>query len=377
MEYAFISHESAVAANRAIARMQDFTPLDDEGIWQIADRESCVTTQRAFKRLAGDLRLEDYGITGRPVHLLVPTASSRSRGRDAEFHVWSDFFPNHAFVRVHERLFISSPLFAAVQLALSPRPTRLKRAQVARYLEAERSIRSDLGIEEMPIDERDLLRWEGIARQVEAIRMLTEFSGTYRMPSRPEEQTLYGMPPALERSSLVSFLESQPAIRGGMKGRSVAALAFDGSASPMETALALLLTLPVAMGGFGIGRPELNKPILPGIQNRALSSQEEMVADLCWPDKQLIIEYDSHEWHGSAGPRHLAHDRSRANSLTALGWRMLTVGYEQISTVQGAGLLARQVAALLGSELEEPDDLRRIWRSRLHALLMPASRGLG
>ena len=373
MEYAFISHGTAVMANRAISRNRDFEALDDEGIWQIAEPRLCITTQGAFKRLAREISLENYGIAGRPVHLLVPSAASRSRGRDAEFHVWAGLFPEHAFIQAHERLFVSSPLFTAIQLALLPRPTKLKHERAAKAIEEERRIRSELGVEDLLADERDMLRWEGIARQVDAARIVSEFSGTYRLPSKMGGRVLYGVAPSMTCAALSSFLDGQPAMRGSMKGHAVASLAFDGAASPMETALALLLTLPVAMGGYGVVRPELNKAISLEEGDRALSSQAEMVADLCWPEEKLIVEYDSWEWHGGARSGHLAHDRARANALTAMGWRVLSVGYEQISSIQGMNLLARQVAALLGRDLEKPDDLRRIWRSRLHTMLMPVS----
>lgn len=201
--------------------------------------------------------------------------------------------------------------------------------------------------------------------------MLTDFAGTYRFPTVPDEKVLYNRTPILNCEALRAFLDSQPSMRGSEKGYDVATLAFDGSGSPMETALALLLSLPVEMGGYSLERPTLNWQIPVDPMERTLASQDEMFGDICWPKGKVALEYDSWEQHGRLGSAKLAKDRARANSLTALGWRVLSVGYEQVASVQSMTLLARKVARLLGCELSEPTDLQRIWRSRLHTMLMP------
>lgn len=71
--------------------------------------------------------------------------------------------PAHAFVRVHERVFVSSPLFTAVQLALAPRPSRLSR-EAARAAATENArICRELGIEGRLATAEELLAWQGIA----------------------------------------------------------------------------------------------------------------------------------------------------------------------------------------------------------------------
>ena len=371
MEYAFLSHESAVEVNLALARREGFEPLDDEGVWMIPSPESCVTTQRGFKELASAIDLDAWGVRTTPVHLLAPTASSRSRGKRALFHVWRDTFPERAFIRIHERLFVSSPLFTVLQLALAPRPSSLTRDKARQVAEEESRIRHELGLEgEAPTIE-GLLAWEGIAHEVRAMQVLSTFAGTYRPPTRPEEDVVYGVAPLLSCSALASFLDAQPSMRGSKKGYVVSACAFDRSGSPMETALALILTLPVGMGGYGLPRPALNWSVPIGPAERRLTSQDEIIADLCWQDQRLVVEYDGWESHGGLGPQKLARDRARANSLTALGWNVLTVGHNQVASAQDMTLLARQVASLLGHELDEPTDEQRILRARLHAQLMP------
>jgi hypothetical protein len=57
-----------------------------------------------------------------------------------------------------------------------------------------------------------------------------------------------------------------------------------------------------------------------------------------------------------------------------MGWQVLSIGYEQVRSEQGMALLARQIGRLLGIEPTQATDLQRVWRTRLHAQLMPTGR---
>ena len=74
------------------------------------------------------------------------------------------------------------------------------------------------------------------------------------------------------------------------------------------------------------------------------------------------------------GPSKVAADAARANSLTALGWTVLHATFEQVRSIQGMALLARQVARALGTTLPDASDLELEWRLRLWALLLPRLR---
>lgn len=91
----------------------------------------------------------------------------------------------------------------------------------------------------------------------------------------------------------------------------------NGSASPMETKLYLLLCLPMRMGGYGLPTPVFNYTIAPG-KRRRLTEQNWYVTDICWPDKKVIAEYDGVDYH-----QDISHDKRRINALESLGWRVL------------------------------------------------------
>lgn len=377
--YAFVSHETSVEAIWSLAAKHWKGVLDDENVWMVPDQEICVKTQREFKQLAKDVDLRSLGIHRDPADLLVPNKSCYSRGAHAKFHVWKDFFPLHSFVRVHERIFVSSPYFSVLQLATAHRANRISQNEAKLATEEIEDIKRSLGLEDADLTESDLVRWNNIARFVRAAQVLCDFSGTYRYV--PDEQQgmsdasiVYQTKPMMSPKSFLEYVTQMPKSKGVERGRAVAAAAFASCASPMETMLALMLSLPTSMGGFGIPRPEANWKIPIPPDRQRFCSQSTMVGDLCWPEQRVMLEYYGWNEHFGAGPRKVADDAARANSLTALGWTVYHATFEQVNTLEGISLLARQLQDALGMELPEPTDLELVWRARLLALLLPPVR---
>lgn len=96
-----------------------------------------------------------------------------------------------------------------------------------------------------------------------------------------------------------------------------------GSASPMESLLSMLLCLPPSLGGFGLPRPELNYPIETNEGSVAIRR-----CDLCWPDQQFALEYDSDTFHSDASKLHL--DSSRRSALEKAGVHVVSVTKNQV-----------------------------------------------
>lgn len=374
--YTLVSHESAIEAIWALAARGWKGVLDDENVWLVPAPANCVKTQGEVKRLAAEVDLASLGINRTPIDLLVPDKSCYSRGKRARFHVWGDLFAPHSFVRVHERVLVSTPYFAVLQLAMWCRVDRLSQEEARRSAEEDARLRAELGVAGDGSTAEELVQWENIARLVRAVQVLSDFMGTYRyVPAadgfEKQPDIAYGTLPIITPERMMAYLSEMGGVRGIERARRVAGLAYARAASPMETLLALMLSLPCSMGGFGLPRPQMNYEVQVDSQFRELSSQETMFTDLGWPDPKVAVEFYGWDEHFGAGPAKVASDASRANSLTALGWTVLHVTYEQVKTVAGITLLARQVAAALGVSLPEPSDLELVWRSRLLALLLP------
>lgn len=143
----------------------------------------------------------------------------------------------------------------------------------------------------------------------------------------------------------------------------------------METALSLMLTMPVELGGFGIQKPLLNAAVDTSVLDDALRGCDSVTPDMLWPDQKVALEYDSSEFHARKGTRQAERDAARSNTLLLMGCRVLRATTRGVSSLSGAALLARQIAFLLGEPLREPTPLEEQRRSKLFGELMPRLAG--
>ena len=366
---AFVSHESArIACWNLAGHEVERWPVGRSRI--LLPDGGCISRQRDFAKLAATIDLHALGLDTAPVDLLVPTASSRSRGKCAMLHVWQDAILRKSFLIAERRLLVSSPCFTVLQLGCARRPTRITQERARREMEAERELRARLGLSEQGFSSTDLLEWENIWRLVCLARTVTEFAGTYRPAVPPCNQVTFGYPPLATRDEMRAFIGVLPASAGVMRARRAIELGFDRAASPMETALALMLSLDVDLGGFGLPRPTLNHPIVIDPRWRDLASQDCMEVDLAWDGVRLTMEYDGDDHHPVEDAKKAADDNERQNSLVAMGHMVLRVRYPQIADYSRLALLVRQIAHILDFELVQPTDLQMVRRRRLHAALL-------
>lgn len=380
-EFAFVSHLSACEALRTL----DGT----ESRWPQAPRMlpvwgRCVTNQRGFKELASRVDLSSHGIFSRPVDLLVPSQYMRSRGKGARFHVWARLVPKGSFFRVGHSLLVSTPELLIVQLVSSQAKfDELFDVFMDRTL-AERDALESLGIDDDTVDELPQ-RWESTRRIIAATVVACEFAGTYRLgtagegasglgPSREDTRmgaVRYHMRPLVTVDAIRRMADDPSVSFVGSRVRTVADLAFDGSASPMETSLALMLTMPPDLGGFGLPKPLLNKAIDTPAENGALFDRDRVTPDMLWEGQRVALEYDSAGFHGRSGLARPDEDARRANILTTLGYDVFRVTSGMVRTLPELERLALQLAVRLGVELAEPDGLQATRRRKAFAELMP------
>lgn len=74
--------------------------------------------------------------------------------------------------------------------------------------------------------------------------------------------------------------------------------------------------------GAGLPRPVVQQEVRD--KGRVVA-----VVDLAYPDRRLAIEADGYRWHSSR--RRWEHDLERRNALTALGWSVVHVTWEQLT----------------------------------------------
>lgn len=373
--YAFVCGQSAIDAIRYLSARGEWAPSH---AWPDAPRllpiwGECVSNQRSFKEYLGHTDLGAIGVSRLPVELLVPSSHLRSAGKSAKFRVWSRPVPAGSCRRLASDLVVCGPEFAITQLAGSFGKFNELFDDFAEEVHGQVEVLESLGKSDEFVAEFPH-RWEQARRLAVLAATVCELAGTYRLRG-PGQGVAYDAAPVMTTVGLREFAATACQGPASARAREIADLALDGSASPMETALALLLTMPVELGGFGIKKPLLNVAIGASVLEDALRGRDSVTPDMLWPEKKVALEYDSSEFHARKGAQQAERDAARSNTLALMGYRVLRATTRGVSSLPGVALLARQIAFLLEEPLREPTPLEAQRRSKLFGELMPRLTG--
>lgn len=373
--YAFLCADSAIEAIRHLSARGEW---EGRPAWPDAPRllpvwGECVCNQRSFKEYLGHTDLGAIGVSRRPVELLVPSSHRRSAGKSAKFRVWSRPIPAGSCRRLARNLVVCGPEFAITQLAGSFGKFNELFDDFAEEVHGQVEVLESLGKPDEFVAEFPH-RWEQTRRLASLAAVACELAGSYRLQG-PGRGVAYGASPVMTTAGLRDFAATACQGPASGRARAIADLALDSSASPMETALALMLTMPVELGGFGIKKPLLNAVIDASSLDEGLRGRDSVTPDMLWPDEKVALEYDSSEFHAQKGASQAERDAARSNTLSLMGYRVLRATARGVSSLPGVALLARQIAFLLEEPLREPTPLEAQRRSKLFGELMPRLAG--
>ena len=319
-----ISHESAleywrlygVAKIDPSARLRRATPPAD---------------LPAIKSVRGQL---PSGLTF-PVNLMVRNQNTKRKSETIKLHVYTDKMPDGCFVSVGGGVAVCSPSFLFLQMA-----------------------------GELPL--------------VKLIELGLELCGTYSLPviddyygsgEEAVDRTLYKQPQLAGVKTLTSFVTRMEGFHGRKKALRALRYIADGSASPMETILFMLLTLPHKLGGYGLPAPELNRQVdlMTTYKNRLKKAYYK--CDFFWSKAGLAVEYDSDYYH--TGADRIASDSKRRFDLAAHGVTVITVTTGQIRNDTAFESLAKLIAEKLRRRLryENPQQFIKAKRELRKLLL--------
>lgn len=238
-----------------------------------------------------------------PYDVLTSDPKNRFGTKGLLPHVWKGDLPQGAFEATTANVLVSSPEFCLLQLS-------------------------------QLLDETSLLL------------LACELCGTYR---RKPHGTAFNAPAVSSSTRIASFARSLERTKGCKTLRHASLSVIEGSASPMETELALRLTLPYRNGGFGLPMPSMNHPIEASPRLKRAIGSDNYRADLCWPDKHLIVEYDSDMFH--TGGERIAKDSQRRMALEAMGYTVISVTKAQYHSPENFRQIAHTLARILGKRI--------------------------
>lgn len=317
----YLSHSSSLAfwssfeiSSGALARCRDSRspswrkdePLPSE----------CKVTELLIRELARMPELEGIAL---PLHVIVPSQAARSRCGKVACHVSSATFPRGSFIRIARNVLASSPELCFVQMA------------------------SELSLPAL-------------------IRLGFELCGTYGVATVGKADFRFERP-FTTPARLARFLDKAANMPGTVKARKALKHLVAGSASPMETTLAMLLCLPLRMGGYALPQPRMNHAVNPRGRSRLAVDDKCYYCDLIWPNANIALEYDGREHHGTVNK--MADDATRRNNLLDRGVSVLTVTTRTVRNLIELDHIARTLSRQLGFR---PRCDQQAWRTKQHEL---------
>lgn len=124
----------------------------------------------------------------------------------------------------------------------------------------------------------------------------------------------------------------------------------DGSASIMESIVYMILTLPHALGGYGLGNALFNYEIRLNDQAGKRLGQKRCFADLYYKQAKLAVEYESFAFHNS--PSVQGRDMMRAATLDRQGVKVMSLSTIQLYDKDACEDFACNLASRLGKRLQ-------------------------
>ncbi|HWQ80213.1 MAG TPA: hypothetical protein VN381_15405, partial [Anaerovoracaceae bacterium] len=174
------------------------------------------------------------------------------------------------------------------------------------------------------------------------------------------------------KQKLMRFLGKTPGHRGHRKAIRAAKYLEDGSASIMESIAYMILTLPHALGGYGLNGAVFNSEIkLKSDDARIRLGQSRCFADLYYKQARLAVEYESFAYHSS--PSEQGKDIMRSAVLERQGIDVMHFSTIQLYDNASCRDFAYNLAARLGKRMQIRTKVFHEMHSFLRALLPDGS----
>ncbi|MBQ9003822.1 MAG: hypothetical protein IJ087_18405, partial [Eggerthellaceae bacterium] len=282
----------------------------------------------AFRAEHPDLALES-------IDLVVKYGDQRKLA-NVKTHVRRAPLPERSFYRLDDNVYVASPELCLMQLA-----SKLTEPQV--------------------------------------VKLALEMCGTYALdpidPDNPFE--IRDLPDASSGMSKRPPLTSATRIKAYAKrlfsqnsrARSAHYLRYvvDGSASPRETALCMLLCMPPRFGGYGLALPELNHRVKLSLSDQLMVGAHHFDCDLYWAHPRVGVEYDSKQHHTAAEKQE--RDATRRNMLQYKGVQVIVATRTQVNKPGEFDKLAHQIGRAIGKRFRTPEQYHVEARSSLRKTL--------
>lgn len=245
----------------------------------------------------------------------------------------------------------------------------------------------------IPCPELLLAQMAEEASMPELIAIGHELCGRYTLrPSSSPLSSVSDIPAATSVKQIRTLFKDAKRLRGHNALRFALPRIRDGSLSPQETCLSTIVQLPINLGGYQIGKVDLNENMGPSTELAKALKASSRTPDMLFRGTRIGLNYDGDVHVDFSGvvsaamdlannPRSpslrqalsvaiesarddIAADKQRDRDLAVMGYTVLPVAKQDMKTIDDLDLVMRQVITLIetttkrdmGSQKEALDD---------------------
>lgn len=309
----YFTHQSALAFWRCYREFRHCRPVEVR-----VDRYGGETPSLMEVRDAARVALPGDD----EVHVSVPGEACRTTSQGAVRHRWRRGGERGSYVKVFKGVYVSSPAMLFLDMA------------------------SELSLEHL-------------------IELGYELCGGF---SYRKAGGFCSCDPLATPTALARFAGAAAGGHGRKKAERAASFVVAGAASPREAQVAMLLTLPMRLGGYGLRRPELNGVVVLDEASRRILGKRSLRCDVLWRQAKVALEYESDQFHAGL-PAYVA-DSKRRNALKYLGIDVVTLTNAEVKSEAAMDNLASSLARVLGQRLRGSQPRAQMAKARLRLLLL-------
>lgn len=192
--------------------------------------------------------------------------------------------------------------------------------------------------------------------ELELLEYAFELVGDYEQILGENGWTYVERPRRHTKKSLAVALDGLASVRGVAMARRALSRACEGSRSPMETALAMMVVAPRPLGGLGYRGAVMNERVDVPRELRRHYSSPYFELDVFAPRHHAALEYDGDE-HARLDRR--THDVDRASALGDMGYEVRNVTARHFSRQLELHRVLAWFADRLGLHIDMDADFQR------------------
>ena len=240
------------------------------------------------------------------LHTMCRTATQRRRSAGRAIHLYTELPAIPSFYRFNDHVYIASPEYVFLVAA-----TMLDFPQL--------------------------------------IALGDELCGMYSFDPEAERGFRTREVPLVGKMELDYFIADCHGLPGSVQARRALTHVVEKSASPMETVLEQLICLPQRLGGYNLPQPDMNLTIPLSQEAARIAKREKCLADLCYLDAHIDIEYSGELDHSPLANMHS--DFARINALRKEGFEVIVVTKQQLDDLIAFETIVQGVARKLNKRI--------------------------